>query len=127
MSRSNGPEAPPVPTTRGRPFPNGNPGRKPGSKNRSTVLTSALLEGEAEELLRKAVALALDGDVLMLKFLLGRLLPKERPVRVDLPPYDGDLDPVDAMQAISAPPSAGRFHPVKRRRLQTSSQPMAAP
>ena len=36
-----------------------------------TVIASALLEGEAEELLRKAIELAKGGDVAMLKFLLG--------------------------------------------------------
>jgi hypothetical protein len=70
-----------------------------------------VLEGETEGLLRKAVALALDGDVLMLKFLLGRLLPKERSVRVDLPPYDGDLDPLDAMQAILVAAVTGQIPP----------------
>jgi hypothetical protein len=110
MSPSNGLEAPAVPK-RGRSFLKGNPGRKKGSKNRTTVISSALLEGETEGLLRKAVALALDGDGLMLKFLLGRLLPKERPVRVDLRPYDDDLDPVDAMQAIVVAAVTGQIPP----------------
>jgi hypothetical protein len=61
-------KAPKVPTVRGRPFVNGNPGRKPGSKNRATVVASALLDGEAEELVRKAVELAKAGNVVMLKF-----------------------------------------------------------
>ena len=61
-----------VPPARGRPFVNGNSGRKRGSKNRTTLVAAALLEGEAEELVRKAVALAKAGDIAMLKFLLGR-------------------------------------------------------
>ena len=51
---------------------------KPGSKNRTTLVAAALLEGEAEELVRKAIELAKAGDVAMLKFLLERILPRER-------------------------------------------------
>jgi hypothetical protein len=111
MRRSDGPEAPPVPATRGRPFAKGNSGRKAGSKNRTTVVASALLEGEAEELLRTAITRAKAGDVVMLKFLLGRILPKERPVRVDLPSTDGDFDAVDAMGAILVAAVSGQIPP----------------
>jgi len=52
---------------RGRPFApgtSGNPaGRPKGARNRATVAAEALLEGEAEALTRKAVELALAGDV----------------------------------------------------------------
>src|SRR5262249_48051253 len=65
---------PSTPAVRGRPFPVGNGGRRPGSRNRTSLISTALLQGEKEELLRKAVELAKDGDVPMLKFLLG--LPK---------------------------------------------------
>lgn len=58
MSRSDGSGAPQIPNTPGRPFANGNPGRPQGSKNRSTLLAAALLEGEAEELVRTAIAVA---------------------------------------------------------------------
>jgi len=111
MSRSDGPDARQIPITRGRPFANGNPGRPPGSQNRTTLLAAALLEGEAEELVRKGVALAKAGDVVMLKFLLGRILPKERSVRVDLPPPDGDFDAVDAIGAILVAAGAGQILP----------------
>ena len=64
-----------ITTARGRPFVTGNPGRKPGPRNRTTIVAAALLEGDAEALTRKAIELALAGDVGMLKFLLGRILP----------------------------------------------------
>jgi hypothetical protein len=88
MSRSDGPDAPQVPTTPGRPFANGNPGRPPGSKNRTTLLAAELLEGEAEALVRKGVELAKAGDVVMLKFFLDRMLPRERLIKLDLPHMD---------------------------------------
>ena len=65
MRQSRHPEAHRVPATRGRPFADGNPGRRPGSKNRTTLVAAALLEGEAEELLRKAVELAKGGNVVI--------------------------------------------------------------
>jgi hypothetical protein len=88
------------PAPRGRPFAKGNSGRKPGSQNRATRIAATLLDSEAEELVRTAINLAKSGDVAMLKFLVGRLLPKEAAVRIDFPPADGDLDPVDAIGTI---------------------------
>jgi len=97
--------------TRGRPFANGNPGRKPGSKNRSTLVAEALLSDEKDELLRKAIELAKAGDVQMLKFLLERTLPKERSVRVELPLTDGDFDAVATMEAILVAATTGQILP----------------
>jgi hypothetical protein len=73
---------------RGRPFANGNPGRKPGSKNKTTAVAEAVLRGEEVELVRKAIELAKSGDPQMLKFLVDRILPKDRPVQVALPSLD---------------------------------------
>ena len=70
---------------RGRPFQKGNGGRRPGSKNRTTLVAESLLKAEEGELVPKAIELAKAGDVQMLKFLLDRILPKERPIHVDLP------------------------------------------
>jgi hypothetical protein len=70
---------------RGRPFQKGNPGRKKGSVNRATQVAAALLDGEEADLVRKAIEIAKGGDVQMLKFLLGRILPRERRLPVNLP------------------------------------------
>ena len=72
------------PSARGRPFQTGNPGRKTGSRNRATIVAEAILAGDEEKLIRKAVEVALAGNVPMLKFLVGHLLPKERPVQIEL-------------------------------------------
>src|SRR5687767_14502104 len=66
-------------------FQPGNPGKKPGSRNRATLAALALLEGERDALTRKAIELALGGDTVALKLCLERLLPKGRAVRIDLP------------------------------------------
>src|SRR5262245_41297610 len=86
---------------RGRPFANGNAGRPRGSKNRKTVVAQALLAGEETELVRKAIELAKAGDVQMLKFLLDRLLPKDRLVKIELPRFDFADEAIDGMLAIS--------------------------
>jgi hypothetical protein len=94
MRNHDNPETIDGPAPRGRPFAKGNSGRKPGSQNRATRIAAALLDSEAEELMRTAIDLAKSGDVPMLKLLVGRLLPKGAAVRIDFPPTDGDLDPV---------------------------------
>ena len=90
---------------RGRPFEKGNGGRKLGSRNKTTQIAAALLEGDAEVLLRKAKELALAGDVTMLKFLLGRILPRERPIVIDLPQA---ADPVTALMGVIGAVAEGK-------------------
>ena len=94
---------------RGRPFAKGNGGRKPGSRNRTTQVAAALLEGEAEQLVRKAVELAKGGDRHMLKLLLGRILPRERLIAIDLPSIVLASDAVDALASIAQAVSEGRI------------------
>jgi hypothetical protein len=96
---------------RGRPFEKGNGGRKPGSKNRTTLVADALLKGEEVELIRKAIELAKAGDVPMLKFLLERILPKERTVRVELPDLVGSPDAVEAIAVLIEAASTGQISP----------------
>jgi hypothetical protein len=111
MRQSRNPEPYRVPATRGKPFASGNSGRKAGSKNRATLVAAALLEGEVEELVRKAVELAKAGDVVMLKFLLGRILPRERLVKLDLPSMDFADDAVEALGCIMRAVSEGAISP----------------
>jgi hypothetical protein len=96
---------------RGRPFPNGNRGRKRGSKNKATLLATSLAGGRGEEILRKAIEMAMGGNVPMMKFLLDRILPKERPIRLELPRLDYPHDSVDAMAEIVNAVSSGLISP----------------
>jgi hypothetical protein len=119
MRRSNGsPDSALVPAPRGRPFAKGNPGRKPGSKNRSTQLV-ALFEGEMEALLRTAFRLARAGNVPMLKFLLSRYLPRDRPVKLDLPDMVFADDGVEALGCIICAVSQGVITPNEGAALAT--------
>src|SRR5262249_37714433 len=101
---------PPSPV-RGRPFEKGNGGRRPGSKNKTTLVSEALVKGEEEALVRKAIELAKAGDVQMLKFLLDRILPKERSVRVDVSTMDRSSDASDALAAIIDAVGNGQIAP----------------
>jgi hypothetical protein len=105
------PNPQPHSSVRGKPFEKGNGGRKPGSKNRTTLVAEALLKGEEVELVRKAIELAKAGDVQILKFLLDRILPKDRSVCVDVPQMEAASDAIDALGAIIDAVGTGRIAP----------------
>ena len=88
--------------TRGRPFEPGNPGRPKGSRNKATLAAEALLDGDAEALTRKAIELALAGDVTALRLCWERIVParKDRPVTFALPKLEHASDAVTASAAI---------------------------
>jgi len=62
-------------------------GKPKGTRNRTTIISQNLLEGEAEALVRKVVQLALGGDLTCLRICLERLVPpkKDAPIEIDLP------------------------------------------
>ena len=66
----------------------GNPaGKKPGTRHKATLAVERLLDGEGEELTRKAIELALEGDLTALRLCLERICPprKSRPINIELP------------------------------------------
>jgi hypothetical protein len=66
----------------------GNPAGKPkGRLNKVTLAVQFLLDEEGEKLTRKAIDLALEGDLTALKLCLERICPprKSRPISIDLP------------------------------------------
>jgi hypothetical protein len=71
------------------------------------------LDGEAEALSRKAVELALSGDIAALKLSLDRLLPlrRERLCRFDLPPVNNLADANEACRALLSAASRGELTP----------------
>lgn len=92
----------------------GNPyGRPKGSRNKATLLAQTLLEGEAENLARKAVEMALNGNPLALKLCLERILPplKDRPIQLDLPKIASLPMAGQAMSQILDLVSAGEVTP----------------
>lgn len=66
----------------------GNPkGRAKGTRNQSTLMADALLDGDAQEIIATVVSLAKGGDMTAARIVLDRLIPpvKERPIQIDLP------------------------------------------
>jgi len=96
---------------RGRPFAKGNPGRRRGSRNKATLLAVSLAREQGERMLAKAVEMAMGGNAQMMKFLLSRILPRERPVELALPRLDYAHDSADAMAEIVEAVASGRISP----------------
>lgn len=57
-------------------------GRPKGAKNKTTMFAEALLQGEAEAIVRKTIDLALAGDVQCLKICMDRLIPPKKQVEL---------------------------------------------
>ncbi len=101
--------------TRGRPFQTGNAGRPKGARNKASLATEALLDGEAETLARKAVEMALAGDTTAMRLCLERIMPvrRDRPVSFAMPQISSASDAAQAASAIVAAVSTGELTPLE--------------
>ena len=101
----------------GRPFrpgQSGNPAGKPkGTRHRATILAEQLLDGEAEKLSRKAVDLALAGDITALRLCLDRIISprRDRPVSFGMPELATANDAEKTMGKIAAAVASGELTP----------------
>ena len=100
-------------------FTTGNRGRPAGARNRATLAAEELLDGEGEKLIRKAVALALKGNVTCLRLCLDRLLPprRDRPVHFAIPNLNSAADASAAMAAITTAVAEGDLTPAEAAEL----------
>ena len=92
----------------------GNPrGKFKGARHRVTQAVEALLEGEAETLTRKAVELALAGDLTALRMCLDRVAPvrRDRLVTFKIPEITGVGDHPKALIAVINAVSNGDLTP----------------
>jgi hypothetical protein len=98
---------------RGKPFEQGNPGRPKGSLNKVTLAIEELLEGEAEKLTRKAIELALAGDLTAIKLCLDRICPprKSRLINIQLPDTKTIIGISDAQAIVIQAVSEGSLTP----------------
>lgn len=99
-------------TSAGR-FAAGNPGKPRGARHKVTQAALAFLEGEGEALARKAVEMALNGDVVALRLCLERLVPvrKDGAVKFDLPPLEKSEDAPAAASAVLKALADGQISP----------------
>jgi len=95
--------------TRGKPFAKGNPGKPKGARHKVSRAVEALLDGQAEELTRKAIERALAGDAVALRLCLDRICPprRDRPVELELPAIETAQDAQRASAAVIAAAAAG--------------------
>jgi hypothetical protein len=92
----------------------GNPiGRPKGSRNATTLALEALLDGQANALTKKAIDLALGGDMTALRLCLDRILPprKDRPVSFTLAPINTAQDAAAVVSSVLAAVAAGEITP----------------
>jgi len=92
----------------------GNPsGRPPGSRNRATLLLESLLENEGEQLIQKAIEMALEGETTTMRLCLDRLIPvrKDRPIHLPLPAIESVQQISLAMGKVSSAIAEGEITP----------------
>lgn len=92
----------------------GNPaGRKPGTRNKATMMVLSLMERGAEEIAATIVDAARSGDLSAARFVLDRLVPpmRERPIDIDLPNTDTVQGVDRAQQAIIEAVARGELLP----------------
>lgn len=92
----------------------GNPnGRPKGALNSTTKAAMELLDGEAEAITRKAITLALSGDMQAIKLVLERTIParKERAITLDLSDICAAKDVMHASKKIINAVSIGELTP----------------
>jgi hypothetical protein len=100
--------------TKFKPGQSGNPaGRPRGSRHKVTLAIEAMLDGEAEALTRKALDLALAGDLVALRLCMDRIAPprKDRPVAFALPALTQAADAAKASAAIVEAVAIGDLTP----------------
>lgn len=72
-------------------FVKGNPGRKKGSKNATTLAVENMMEGEAEEITRCCIDMAKAGDPTALKLIMERIAPVRKGRTLsEIKPKDGE-------------------------------------
>lgn len=92
----------------------GNPaGRPAGSRNSATLVCEQLLEGDAGQLISKAVELAKKGNIHALRLCLERIVPpcKERRLTLELRPIVSAQDLPIQFQDITTAIAEGRITP----------------
>lgn len=134
MSKSKNKLGAPIETTvakqrRGfQPGQSGNPaGRPKGARNKTTLAVEALLDGEAEAISRKAIAMAKDGDMTAIRLCMDRIVPprKDRPIPFPMPKMETAADAVKASAAVIAAVAEGELTPSEAAELTTMVEAFA--
>jgi hypothetical protein len=99
----------------------GNPnGRPKGSLNRATLACQELLQGEAEAITRKAIDMALQGDMMAIKLCMERIIASRREplINVKLPKIEKQADLPIFTAALLAAVTCGELSIAEAQSLQ---------
>lgn len=94
----------------------GNPKGKPrGTRNKATLAAERLLQGELEEICRKLIEQAKEGNTQAIKLVLDRILPpKKNPtVSIKLPKLNSPSDALKAIASITLAVANGELSPAE--------------
>jgi thioredoxin-like negative regulator of GroEL len=88
-------------------------GRAAGSRNKATLAIEKLLEGEAEGITRKAIDMALEGNVQAMKLVMDRIAPppKTRKIELSLPETVDAVGVSEAQSTVLRAVAAGDITP----------------
>ena len=91
----------------------GGPGRPRGSRNTVNLLLDQLAESGAENMVRKVMEAASEGNLGAARLVLNRIwsAPKGRPLQVELPDIRTPDDLLEAHAVVAAAVSDGRLTP----------------
>ena len=99
-----------------QPGQSGNPaGRPKGARGKAAIFAEQLFEGEAENIIRAAIAAAKGGDATAVRVCLDRVAPRrrDRVVSFELPPLHSAASVLSALADIAAAVSAGDLTPAE--------------
>jgi hypothetical protein len=98
---------------RGKPFAKGNPGRRPGTRCKATMLAEKLLSKDIKDISNVVVGLAKGGDLDACKLILDRILPVPKSRRITFPMREihSVADVQEAMNGLWAAVASGGITP----------------
>jgi hypothetical protein len=102
-------------------FKPGNPGKPKGTRHHATRLAEALIDGQAKEIVQKAIDMAASGDPTALRIVMDRLCPprRERTISLDMPSIKSAADLITAAAALTEATAAGDITPSEAASLST--------
>jgi hypothetical protein len=97
------------------------PGKPKGTRHAATKLAEALIDGQATQLVQKAIEMALAGDPTAMRLVIDRLCParRERTVDITLPSIKSATDLIAAAAALTEATAAGDITPGEAASLST--------
>src|SRR4029077_10936336 len=98
-----------------------NPGKPKGTRHHATRLAEALIDGQAQEIVHKAIAMAASGDPTALRIVMDRLCPprRERTISLAMPSIKSAADLITAAAALTDATAAGDITPGEAASLST--------